>query len=253
MRNRFQMVGYNRTVRLAWLEHTAQLMAMGRSEKQILEALREMLKDQLSVGGEPERGSREKTITLLVKTWVRVPRGLEGFRDDGTRLLQETPTEQHLALHWGMTMAVYPFWRVVAETAGRLLALQGTTATASIQRRVLEQFGQRETVARSARYVLRAFVEWGAVDETEMQGVYRAAVRHRITTRGASLWLVEAMLHSTKDGASDLKSLLESPALFPFERVAFNERTLPARGRLDVVHQDLDRAVVMLRKSVESR
>ena len=60
------MIGYNRTVKLRWLDETLDLFLAGMSDAGIYEALRERLKDELSVGSTAKRGSREKTITLLM-------------------------------------------------------------------------------------------------------------------------------------------------------------------------------------------
>lgn len=57
------------------------------SEAAISDTLRQRLGDQLSVGSQAVRGSREKTITLLLKTWVRVPSRIESLRDDAIREL----------------------------------------------------------------------------------------------------------------------------------------------------------------------
>lgn len=108
----------------------------GMSDADIGEALRDRLKDELSVGSTAERGSREKTITLLLRTWVRIPPPLCELRQDGVRLLQSVHRTERLPLHWGMTMAVYPFWRVVADVTGRLFRLQGAVAPLQVQRRV---------------------------------------------------------------------------------------------------------------------
>ena len=60
------------------------------------------------------------------------------FRDDGLAHLNRLPLTDHLAVHWGMTIAVYPFVGVVAETVGRLLRLQGSCAAGQVQRLVRE-------------------------------------------------------------------------------------------------------------------
>jgi hypothetical protein len=151
------MIGYNRTVRLRWLDETVDLFLAGMSDAEICEALRDRLRDELSVGSTAQRGGREKTITLLLKTWVRVPPAIKQFRQDGASLLQGVRRSERLPFHWGMTMAVCPFWRVVADITGRLFRLQRTVAPAQVQRRAKELLGEREVVARSARYVLRAF------------------------------------------------------------------------------------------------
>src|SRR6185312_14566170 len=115
MRSHNRMIGYNRTVRLRWLDQVVDLMLSGQDEKQIHQILSDTLRDQLSVSSAAKRGSREKTITLLIKTWLRVPARLITFRNEGLQLLKSANKSERLALHWGMTMASYPFWRSVAD------------------------------------------------------------------------------------------------------------------------------------------
>jgi len=71
-------------------------------------------------------------------------------------------------------MAVYPFWASVATQVGRLLKLQGSVAAAHVQRRMRESYGERETVSRRVRFVLRSYVAWRVLRETGAQGVYSA-------------------------------------------------------------------------------
>ena len=77
------MIGYNfRTVKLPWLDETVDLYLAGQSEAEIGQILRERrLQDQLSVHGSSTQNAAsrgEKTITILLKTWVRVPSKLAG-------------------------------------------------------------------------------------------------------------------------------------------------------------------------------
>ena len=144
------VIGFNRRVDLKWLGYTVRLFTGGHDESKIHEELSAYLSSKLSIGSSAKRGSREKTITLLLKTWVRVRPEIEPLRDDGLELLESLPKSQHLAVHWGMTMAAYPFWGEVAAVTGRLLRLQGTAAAVQIQRRVREIYGEKETAYRSA-------------------------------------------------------------------------------------------------------
>ena len=77
-------------------------------------------------------------------------------------------------------MAVYPFFGTVAESTGRLLHLQGAAAAAQVQRRVREQLGERETVSRAAWRILRAFVDWEALLETDEKGIDRGASKRAV-------------------------------------------------------------------------
>ena len=87
-----------------------------------------------------------------------------------------------------MIMAVYPFWGNVAAHVGRLLRLQETAAAGQVQRRVREQYGERETVSRRVRYVLRSFVDWEVLKETPEKGVY-SVVAHEVTREEVIAWL----------------------------------------------------------------
>ncbi len=171
MNNRTNQIGFSQRVRLEWLETTANLVLAGNNRAAVSEALQELLKDKVSVGGKAERGNREKIITILMKVWHNVPLELAALRTDGLELLKRLPGTDRVAVHWGMVMAVYPFWAAVAGHTGRFLNLQGSAAAAHIQQRIREQYGERETVSRAARRVLRSYIDWGVLGETETKGI----------------------------------------------------------------------------------
>lgn len=251
MNRRQQMIGYNRTVRLRWLDETVDLFMTGQSEAEISHSLRESLQDQLSVGSNAQRGSREKTITLLLKTWVRVPTRIRGFRDDAIHLLQHVHRADRLPLHWGMTTAAYPFWRAVADVTGRLFRLQGSASASQVQRRMRELHGEREAVSRSARYVLRAFADWGVIVDTERKGTYVPTAPARINDASLVTWLLEATLLASETDTADFATLVNSPALFPFHLERVSAESLTKAGRFDVVRQGGDSDLILQRQPMK--
>ena len=138
MNGRKAQIGFSQRIRLEWLEQTANLMLAGNDKDAINNSLQALLQDKVSVGGRSIRGNREKIITILLKTWLAVPRELEQLRDEGLEILQGLPRKDRIVVHWGMALAAYPFWGAVAAHTGRLLRLQGTAAAAHVQRRVKE-------------------------------------------------------------------------------------------------------------------
>lgn len=242
-------IGFNQRVRLEWLEQTANLVLAGNDRQAILAALRDLLRDKVSVGGNAERGNREKIITILLRTWVTVPQELQALRLEGLELLRRLSRSERLAVHWGMVMAVYPFWAVVAGWVGRLLKLQGSVAAAQVQRRLREQYGERETVARATRRVLRSYVDWGVLEETGTKGIYRQGLSLTVNESGLAAWLLEASLYARPDGSAPLAALLENPSLFPFRfRLATAESMLAASPRLEVLRFGPEEGLVILRK-----
>ena len=88
-------------------------------------------------------------------------------------------------------MAVYPFWSGVATQVGRLLRLQGSAAATHVQRRVREQYGERETVSRRARYVMRSYLDWGVLHETGTKGIYTAGSKLSVDDSRLIAWLID--------------------------------------------------------------
>jgi hypothetical protein len=66
MTTRTDQIGFSQRVRLEWFERTANLVLAGNDKKATTDALQELLKDKVSIGGQAERGNREKIITILL-------------------------------------------------------------------------------------------------------------------------------------------------------------------------------------------
>ena len=240
-------IGFSQRIQLEWLEQTAQLFLGGNSKAQIGIALQDILLDRLSVGGNAKRGSREKAITILMKIWVTVPKHLESLRDDAIEILKQLPQNSHLIVHWGMSMSVYPFFGVVAETVGRLIRLQDTVAASHVQRRIREELGERETVARAVRRILRCFVDWGVLQDTRKRGIYKATPQLPVKNKRLKSWLIEAALISSGFNSLSLRSVCEKPVFFPFKIRQITSRELESNFRLDSFRQGLDEDMVTLK------
>lgn len=254
MSTRFSQIGFSQRIRMEWLERTANLVLAGNDEPTIVATLQDHLKDQLSMGGSAERGNREKAITILLRVWVRGPQELEPLRQSGLELLSHLPKHDHLALHWGMSMATYPFWGAVATQVGRLLSLQGSATAAHVQRRMREQYGERETVSRATRRVLRAFADWGVLRETGTRGIYVAATPAAVRDPRLGWWLVEALLRSRPSGSAPLDEVANSPALYPLSVDSIRTNPLPADVRhLRVLRHGLNEEMVVLDERASER
>ena len=249
MTRRTDQIGFSQRVRLEWIEQTANLVLAGNDKAAVNDALQELLKNKVSVGGQAERGNREKIITILLKTWLTVPGELEALRVDGLEMLKRVPQRDHLAIHWGMVMAVYPFWSGVAVQVGRLLRLQGSAAAAHVQRRVREQYGERETVSRAARRVLRSYLDWSVLQETGTKGIYSAGTTLAVDDLRLIAWLIEASLYSRANSMAPLKDLIDNPNFFPFRiKPIHAESLVTASSRLDILRHGLGDDMIMLRK-----
>ena len=243
--NRRDQIGFSQRVHLDWLDYTANLVLAGNPRAEIVAALSERLKEKLSIGSEPERGNRDKAITILTKVWVTVPRDLQALRDEGLDHLRARGQSERMLVHWCMCMAVYPFFGTVADAVGRLLRLQGTAGAAQVQRRLRERFGERETVARAARRILRAYIDWRVLLETTEKGLYRATAKRPVGDPSLALWAVKAMLFATGNTPRPPSTLLRGPALFPFDIALPSLRELEARKALEISRHGLNHEVLI--------
>ncbi len=249
MNIRNKQIGFSQRVKLEWVEQTANLVLAGNDKEEAKSILRETLKDKVSVGSEAERGNREKIITILLKIWLTTPTDLHFLRNSGLELLKSIPRNDQFAIHWGMVMAVYPFWAAVAGQVGRLLKLQGSAAAGHVQRRLREQYGERETVSRAARRVIRSYKDWGVLSETPIKGIYTQCSLHSIEEPKLISWLIEAFLTTQLNGSGALKEIMNSSVFFPFHvKQITPAKILEAASHLEIIRYRLDDDIVILGK-----
>jgi hypothetical protein len=252
-RDRFAQIGVDRLVRLAWLEKVSSLVLAGNDSKNIKTILQNDFVGSFRSVKTDVRGSLDKTITILLKVWLTAPIEIELLRIEGLELLKRVPRHDHLAIHWGMVMAVYPFWSGVAVQVGRLLRLQNSAASVHVQRRIREQYGERETVSRRTRYILRSYLDWGVLQETGTKGIYTSGKTLAVDDFQLIGWLAEASLHTRANGSAPLKDLIDGPNFFPFRiKPIHAESLMAASSRLDIVRHGLDNDLVILRKPARS-
>jgi len=233
---------------LEWLEQTASYVLAGMTKPEINESLRNLLQDKMSVGGNAQRGNREKTITILRRIWLPASDEHEGLRQRALALLQARPKDEHLVLHWGMVMAAYPFWGFVADAVGRLVALQGTVTSAQAQRRIRESYGERETVTRATRRIIRCFVDWCVLKQSGVRGSYEPAAPVVVDTEIAA-WLIEALLHSISARRISLAAAMSNPALFPLSMPALScEQLVRSAPGIEAIHRGFDSDIISLKE-----
>ena len=243
-------IGIDRVIQMEWLVKTASLVLDGNDNTIIKNILMDDIKGHFRSKEVSSRGAIDKTITILMRTWIGSNKELKPLREDGMELIKRYSRTHHVLVHWGMIASTYPFWQCVAMQTGRLLRLQGTAAASQIQRRIREQFGQRETVSLATSRVLRSFLNWGVITETETKGVYSAGTTLEVSDHKLIAWLLEASLYGVTDKVSPLKDLINSPSLFPFQIKPINAEILvSASSRLDYLRHGMDEDLLMLRNN----
>ena len=199
------------------MDRVVQMMLAGISEKEIRTDLDEFLATQLPSGGIGKRGKTAYPMAIgILSSWFSPDADLVAFRDDALKLAGTLSPDQWLPLHWAILSTSYPFWFNVAKQVGRLLNLQDQIRQAQVFSRLKEQYGDRETVARIARYTVRSFVAWGVLQDSGTKGCYEKSAPVNVENRDLAVLMVESALYTMPEAAGILGTLLNNPAFFPF-------------------------------------
>ena len=84
-------IGFDRKIRLSWLDATAEWVAQGKSAAEIRGKL-----DLLLEGEVTGEAARKKTKSVLLRTWLLVPDHLQALRDEGLVLLAKQQAQTRL-------------------------------------------------------------------------------------------------------------------------------------------------------------
>lgn len=248
MGKRHESIGIKQVVRLEWYDLALDLLLQGRPKNEIRQELAEILKDRLQSGGFGERGesSYVKAVGQIMQCWVTPPQELIPFRDRALQCAEVCPRSERLPVHWAVTIATYPFWHTVAVQAGRLLNLQTIVSQSQIRKRCYEVLGERSTIERSARRVVRSLVTWGVLKGSSTKGCYERHAQILIGSNAILSLLIEATLHTSPTGSMPLAVIKDDPALFPFLLPQFNGNMLTLPG-VEYVRHGLDNELLKLR------
>lgn len=251
MSTRHEAIGIKQAIRFEWMQKTANLLLSGLEPKSVRQELHEFLAARKGNGSEGERGetSRRQVVTLLMHIWGNPDPVLIPFRDASLAFLRNNAS-MDLPLHWAMISATYPFWYHVARQTGRLLALQNQVTKAQITSRLRELYGDRQTVSRYTRYVIRSFVAWGVLKDSESKGCYEKNAPFSVSDSQLAILMFESVLHATPEGKGTLGSLVNDPAFFPFQLPVLSGDLISQRSdRIDVDRYGLDDELLKINES----
>ena len=200
-------IGFDRFIQLDWV--TAALKV--RADMASLDELNALL-DAAGLGKEAKVKTRTKLNALALE-----PRAdLVDFVARGVQLFKGTDDPAELAAFaWGAAIATYPFFGQVAEFIGRLSSIQGDCTSSEIYRRMIEVYGDRQSMKRSVQYVIQTQASWGAIERLQKGTRLVRLPTQPITKDKVIAWLVEAALRYQGKAVS-LAALQSLPVIYPF-------------------------------------
>lgn len=199
----------------------------------------------------PGRTTQESTATIMLNIWhgrSGETEAVSHLRMRARSLLTETEARQRRALHWGMALLVYPFFRHFAKQVGLALQLDREVLAERINRKIKRIYGERRKVEVASKAVISSMREWGAL-EMVRHGVYVPTERLAIDHPDLRLWLAEVLIYASEAEMVPLDVINRSPELFPFS-VNLSIPDLRASERLEVDRQGLDFIMVGCRERI---
>jgi hypothetical protein len=249
MGERHDKVGIQRELYLQWFEHAAAVFAAGYTKSAARQELYSYLDNAVGFASPPSAQTKTYIAHALIKTWVAPEKDLIALRDTAHRLLNSNPCCR-ISIHWALLCAAYPFWFNVASRVGRLLNLQDQVAQSQIVLRLKETYGDRQTVSRRARYVIRSFVNWKALKDSEVKGCYEKVAPLVISDLDLVILMLEAALHAIPEGKAALGLLVNNPAFFPFQLPVISGDIISQRSdRIEVDRYGLDDELLKLKQT----
>ena len=245
--DRFVKVGIQREMRIDWFDQAARLHGMGFSKSDSRQEIYAYLDVAPGFKTPPSKQTKIYIANALIKSWIAPDIELIPLRNSLFQLLQKNPNTR-LPIHWSLLGAAYPFWFSVAAVIGRLLNLQNEVTQLQVVSRLKEMFGDRQTVSRRARYVIRSFVAWGTLKDMGAKGRYEKVSPMIITDENLSVLMFESALLAIPEARGALRILLNNPAFFPFQLPMVTGDFISQRNeRIDVFRYGLDDELLSLK------
>ncbi len=251
MTNRYDSLGIKQVIRLEWMEKAVNLSMSGMDPQEIRSELHEYLAGRKGDGSIGERSNltRSQAVVVLMNIWGKPNPEIATFIENVKLQVQSNGLglADKKALYWAAISAAYPFWFNVARQVGRLLNLQDQITKQQIVRRLKEQYGDRQTVSRITRYVIRSFVAWDVLKDTSKKGCYERGNLLSIQDQSTVNLLLESALHTIPEGKSSINALYSNPGLFIFDYPSITgELIVQDNQRINVMRFGLDEEILKL-------
>lgn len=240
MKSKKPLVGFDRYVEKAWMDEAAHSVIDGSPLNVVNDKLDEYLLP--SIAGDT---SRRKTKNILTATWVKSLPNETEFKQQALALFARAGKQERLVIHYGMSVATYPFFMSLSKILGRLFKLQDEVSNVEFYRRVIEVLGDRDSIKRAAARYLQSLIEWGMLEQSGKTGVKPKAkidvVGSEITT-----WLYTSILFASDRDRLSIDDLTADPCWFPFE-ISHGNFNIRESSFIEIVHQGVGSTLIALK------
>ena len=224
-------IGFDRYIEREWLDQTAQWASSNLSREQRYQKISEFLADR--VQGEH---SRKLTRTLLLGIWSSKTMATQDYFRRACELWPGANKNERLALHWGLSVAHYPFFASLARLIGRLDRLQGDIHSRELVRRSVELHGDTESVRRATARVLQSLAQWQVLTMQQLS-LFQADKPFKIDNTELLSWLIASIFYSSDQRRLSVNEIVSNPIWFPFQ-FELSSVQMTQSGFIEIVHRN---------------
>ena len=228
-------VSFSRHVEKDWLDQTALWSSENLDKKELTEKINSMLSPWITC-----KVNLGKTRNQLTSIWVDVPENVPAYFQEFANENVQGSSDIPLAIHWGLLIAKKKLFADVARFIGRTTKLNSSFTYAQVQKRMVELYGDTETVKRHLRSVLKTLVEFGVVIRGTSRS-YQVSDRKLMVNVGLKNWLLYALLISEDVMSRSLTNIIDDAIWFPFD---FNVQSNEVEQSWFELHQQGNELVI---------
>jgi hypothetical protein len=226
-------VGFNRNIRLAWLDAAAAFRTEADDPATIRARLDAVVGQEIA-----STENRRKAIDILCNIWVKTADAVPALHDQALRFFAATPFPgDRVWLHYGLVLVSYPFFREVVEVVGKLARHGSNVSPSVVKQRLVAERGQLGSLDKAVERVLFSLRDWGILTGTDRRNVYAArSAEFSASGKDLETWLLACAVRAHPAHEVLFADLIRLPELFPF-RLTVTEDDLRQRADVTVQRQ----------------
>jgi hypothetical protein len=207
-------IGFNRNIKLDWLEAAAAFCAETAEPTAVRERLVPIIGQEIK-----SQTNIRKAIDILLHIWLKSGEGYPRLYQTALHHFGTTqiPADR-LWLHYGLTLLAYPFFWQAVTAVGQLARYEETITTTAVRHKLYAALGQLGSVEEATSRVIFSLRDWGILQDAPQRNQYIPQYRHFATANpDLERWLLACALQAHPGEQLPFADLLHLPALFPFQ------------------------------------
>lgn len=197
-----------------WLDATADCRVRGLSQQEAFNTITPILAEKYKA-----IENIQKTRSILMTIWYKGAGRILDMSEQSFLLCNEN---QRVAIHYALMLSNYAIFYDVCFAVGKVLERGDTVSTTQVNKTVYLKWGERSIVGQAVTKTMRTHRDMGLLTE-KRQGVFTAQNKISITDRTVAAILVASVIKQSGIAYMQWNSLLDHPALFPFDIARWNE------------------------------